>query len=159
MKKKLTSLVFIISFLAYGQKQIPTTNSGIAYGSGINKNVQDNAYRVEYWGSFGNIVEDYEKAKASTTDKSKLKDLLLDAIYRNEQEKKNLDEKYSIQESSIDKINSQLNSIKDKESSKFKKLNLKLENKNKELNIISTRLIKNINDNKKLQEEYLKITS
>lgn len=115
---------------------------------------------MEYWGTIGyNIVEDYEKAKVNITNKSKLKDLVLDALYKNEQEKKILDEKYSDTENSVNKIKNQLEKIQDKDSSKFRKLNEKLENENKELNILASKIIKNINDNKKLQEEYIKVTS
>lgn len=60
----------------YGQGNT-RANAGVAYGSGINKNVENNSFRMEYWGTIGyNIVEDYEKAKVNITNKSKLKDLV-----------------------------------------------------------------------------------
>ena len=158
-RKQLILILMFFGYICYGQGNT-RANAGVAYGSGINKNVENNSFRMEYWGTIGyNIVEDYEKAKVNITNKSKLKDLVLDALYKNEQEKKILDEKYSDTENSVNKIKNQLEKIQDKDSSKFRKLNEKLENENKELNILASKIIKNINDNKKLQEEYIKVTS
>ena len=106
-------------YICYGQGNT-RANAGVAYGSGINKNVENNSFRMEYWGTIGyNIVEDYEKAKVNITNKSKLKDLVLDALYKNEQEKKILDAKYSDTENSVNKIKNQLEKIQDKEEVKI----------------------------------------
>ena len=94
-RKQLILILMFFGYICYGQGNT-RANAGVAYGSGINKNVENNSFRMEYWGTIGyNIVEDYEKAKVNITNKSKLKDLVLDALYKNEQEKKILDEKYS----------------------------------------------------------------
>lgn len=126
----------------------------------INKNVTDNSFRVETWGQLGagNIVEDYETAKTKTTDKSKLKDLVLDAIYNNEQEKKVLDAKSSEKEQIINKLKYQLQKIEDKDSSKYKKADEKLQKEQTEYNTVTSRLVKNLKDSSKLQEEYHQIT-
>lgn len=126
----------------------------------INKNVSNNSFRVETWGSLGNekVIENYEIAKTKTKDKSQLKDLVLDAIYKNEQEKKALDNMFSEKEMSANKIKNQQNKITDKESSKYKKLSDKLDLENKELASLGNRLVKNMQDSQKLQEEYYKIT-
>lgn len=140
--------IMAISCSAYGQA--PT----------INKNVTDNSFRVETWGQLGagNIVEDYETAKAKTKDKSKLKELVLDAIYNNEQEKKALDAKSSEKEQIINKLKYQLQKIEDKDSSKYKKADEKIQKEQTEYNTITSRLVKNLKDSNKLQEEYHQIT-
>ena len=87
-RKQLILILMFFGYMCYGQGNT-RANAGVAYGSGINKNVENNSFRMEYWGTIGyNIVEDYEKAKVNITNKSKLKDLVLDALYKNEQEKK-----------------------------------------------------------------------
>jgi hypothetical protein len=141
-------IVLLANFSMYGQ------------APSINKNVTDNSFRVETWGQLGagNIVEDYETAKAKTTDKSKLKDLVLDAIYNNEQEKKALDTKSSEKEQIINKLKYQLQKIEDKDSSKYKKADEKLQKEQTEYNTITSKLVKNLKDSNKLQEEYHQIT-
>ena len=75
-RKQLILILMFFGYMCYGQGNT-RANSGVAYGSGINKNVENNSFRMEYWGTIGyNIVEDYEKAKVNITNKSKLKDLV-----------------------------------------------------------------------------------
>ena len=75
-RKQLILILMFFGQMFYGQGNT-RANAGVAYGSGINKNVENNSFRMEYWGTIGyNIVEDYEKAKVNITNKSKLKDLV-----------------------------------------------------------------------------------
>ena len=75
-RKQLILILMFFGYICYGQGNT-RANAGVAYGSGINKNVENNSFRMEYWGTIGyNIVEDYEKAKVNITNKSKLKDLV-----------------------------------------------------------------------------------
>lgn len=122
----------------------------------INDNVANNSFRNEYWANANGetAVDDYEKAKKTVTDKSKLKDILLNSIYNNEQQKKQLETSFDEKQMTVNKLKVQLSKITDKESSKYKKTEEKLETESKALDLVSKGLVKNMADNNKLQEEY-----